>query len=141
MSLLRCTRCDRVGHAAAFCPFFRHERDGHADAQLGDNVPHINQVQITITADGVVVDELLHEERVVNLREGARREIVMRVDVHAVADAVRKKDREHELHLALVSVLDVERIVPDVERRHVLQVDRAAEQVEAVIPATRDPCL
>ena len=46
---------------AAFCPYFRQERDGHADAQLGDNVPHINQVQITITADGVVVDERQRE--------------------------------------------------------------------------------
>ena len=61
MSLLRCTRCDQVGHVAAFCPFFRHERDGHADAQLGDNVPHINQVQIIISANGVVMQESQRE--------------------------------------------------------------------------------
>ena len=57
MLLLRCTRCDQLGHAAAFCPFFRQERDGHADTQLGDNVPHINQVQITICANSVVMEE------------------------------------------------------------------------------------
>ena len=61
MLLLRCTRCDQVGHAAAFCPFFRQERDGHADAQLGDNVPHINQVQITISANSVVMEESQRE--------------------------------------------------------------------------------
>ena len=61
MLLLRCTRCDQVGHAAAFCQFFRQERDGHADAQLGDNVPHITQVQITISANSVVMEESQRE--------------------------------------------------------------------------------
>ena len=74
MSLLRCTRCDQVGHVAAFCPFFRQERDGHADAQLGDNVPHINQVQITISANSVVMEE---SQREVGWWENQRIEIAV----------------------------------------------------------------
>ena len=53
----QCDRCGRVGHDAEHCPFFRKSREAHADAQLGDNVPHMNQVNITISADGAVVEK------------------------------------------------------------------------------------
>ena len=52
-----CARCGGVGHVAEHCPFFRRTRETHADAQMGDNVPHMNQVNITISADGAVVEQ------------------------------------------------------------------------------------
>ena len=61
MSLLQCTRCGQVGHAAAFCPFFRQEREAHADAALGENVPHMNQVDITIRVNGAIVEQCQRE--------------------------------------------------------------------------------
>ena len=74
MPLLRCSRCDQVGHAAAFCHFFRRERDAHADAQVGDNVPHMSQVEITISANSVV---LQHSQREVGWWENQRIEIAV----------------------------------------------------------------
>ena len=56
MLFLHCSRCDAVGHSSAACPHFRHPREAHADAQPGDNVPHINETPITITANSVVMD-------------------------------------------------------------------------------------
>ena len=57
MSLLRCSRCDQVGHATPDCPFYSRDREAHADAQIGDNVPHMSQVQITISANSHVVEQ------------------------------------------------------------------------------------
>ena len=57
MAFLQCTRCGDVGHDAAHCPFFRRTREAHADAQMGDNVPHMNQVNITIRVDGAIVEQ------------------------------------------------------------------------------------
>ena len=53
----QCDRCGRVGHDAEHCQFFRKSREAHADAQLGDNVPHMNQVDITIRVDGASVEQ------------------------------------------------------------------------------------
>ena len=53
----QCSRCGRVGHDAELCPFFPRSREAHADAQLGDNVPHMNQVDITIRVDGAIVEQ------------------------------------------------------------------------------------
>ena len=61
MSLLHCTRCGQLGHASAFCSFFRRERDAHADAQVGDYVPHMNQVDITIRVNGAIVEQCQRE--------------------------------------------------------------------------------
>ena len=74
MPLLRCSRCDQVGHVAAFCPSPRRERDAHADAQVGDNVPHMSQVEITISANSVV---LQHSQREVGWWENQRIEIAV----------------------------------------------------------------
>ena len=71
---MRCTRCDRAGHAAVNCPFFRQERDGHADAQLGDNVPHVKQVQITISVNEIVMQQ---SQREVGWWENQRIEIAV----------------------------------------------------------------
>ena len=57
MALLQCSRCGDVGHDAERCPFFRRAREAHADAQVGDNVPHMNQVDITIRVDGASVEQ------------------------------------------------------------------------------------
>ena len=57
MALLQCTRCGDVGHDAEHCPFFRRTREAHADAQMGNNVPHMNQVNITIRVDGAIVEQ------------------------------------------------------------------------------------
>ena len=57
MASVQCSRCGRVGHDAEHCPFFRRLREAHADAQLGDNVPHMNQVDITIRVDGAIVEQ------------------------------------------------------------------------------------
>ena len=51
---LICSRCDAIGHSAESCPHYRHEREAHADAALGDNVPHMNQVDITIRVNGAM---------------------------------------------------------------------------------------
>ena len=61
MALLQCSRCDAVGHDAEHCPFFRRAREAHADAQVGDNVPHMNQVDITIRVDGASVEQCQRE--------------------------------------------------------------------------------
>ena len=61
MALLQCSRCGDVGHDAEHCPFFRRSREAHADAQLGDNVPHMNQVDITIRVDGASVEQCQRE--------------------------------------------------------------------------------
>ena len=42
-------------------PFFRRAREAHADAQVGDNVPHMNQVDITISVDGAIVQRSQRE--------------------------------------------------------------------------------
>ena len=40
------------------CPFYGRPREPHADAELGDNVPHMRQMAIEFEADGTVeVDE------------------------------------------------------------------------------------
>ena len=44
----RCHRCDKIGHTANACPFFRKERDDHSDAGWGDTTPHLQQTQIFI---------------------------------------------------------------------------------------------
>ena len=51
-----CSRCDAVGHSSAACPLFPHPREAHADAQPGDNVPHINETEIVITVDDLVAE-------------------------------------------------------------------------------------
>ena len=56
MALAQCTRCGDVGHDAEHCPFFRRAREAHADAQMGDNVPNMNQTNITICVDGAIVE-------------------------------------------------------------------------------------
>ena len=56
-----CSRCGRVGHDAEHCPFFPRSREAHADAQLGDNVPHMNQIDITIRVDGAIVEQCQRE--------------------------------------------------------------------------------
>ena len=61
MALLQSSRCDAVGYDATHCPFFREARGAHVDAQVGDNVPHMNQVDITIRVDGASVDECPRE--------------------------------------------------------------------------------
>ena len=61
MALLQCTRCGDVGHDAEHCPFFRRTREAHADAQKGDNVRHMNQVNITIRVDGAIVEQCQRE--------------------------------------------------------------------------------
>ena len=58
---LICSRCDAIGHSAESCPHYRHEREAHADAALGDNVPHISQVDITIRANGAIVEQCQRE--------------------------------------------------------------------------------
>jgi hypothetical protein len=52
---LRCCKCDSKDHDGKHCPFYREEREAHNDAQLGDTVRHMNQVDITISLDGASV--------------------------------------------------------------------------------------
>ena len=54
---MRCSRCDALGHNAAECPHFRRGREDHADADWGDNVPHLNQMDITISANGEIMQQ------------------------------------------------------------------------------------
>jgi len=61
MALLHCSKCDRVGHDRDHCPFFPEEREPHADAQLGDNVNHMDQVNIAISVDGAIVEQCQRE--------------------------------------------------------------------------------
>ena len=65
LALLRCSKCDAVGHDGDHCPFFPEEREPHDDAQLGDTVPHMNQVTITISVDGAIVERCQRENRMV----------------------------------------------------------------------------
>ena len=56
----RCAACDRVNCSIdnPDCPYYHRCREPHADAQLGDNVPHMRQMAIEFEADGTVeVDE------------------------------------------------------------------------------------
>ena len=57
MALLQCSKCDAVGHDAEHCPFLPEAREPHDDAQLGDNVPHMDQVNISICVDGAIVEQ------------------------------------------------------------------------------------
>ena len=59
---VRCVACDRLGHVdetSPECPFFGRRRGEldwapqHADAALGDAVPHMSETNIRIFADGV----------------------------------------------------------------------------------------
>ena len=52
----RCAACDRVNCSSdnPHCPFYRRSREPHADAQLGDNVPHMRQMAIEYEPDGTV---------------------------------------------------------------------------------------
>ena len=55
-----CASCGRVNCSTdnPHCPFYGRRREPHADAQLGDNVPHMRQMAIEFDADGTVeVDE------------------------------------------------------------------------------------
>ena len=61
MAHWQCTRCGHVGHDAEHCPFFPRAREAHADAQVGDNVAHMNQVDITIRVDGAIVEQCQRE--------------------------------------------------------------------------------
>ena len=72
--LLRCSRCDQVGHPATCCRYYSRDRETHAGAQVGDNVPHMSQVGITISANSVV---LQHSQREVGWWENQRIEIAV----------------------------------------------------------------
>ena len=74
MSLLRCSRCDQVGHTTSDLFFYSRDREAHADAQIGDNVPRMSQVQITISANSVVMEE---SQREVGWWENQRIEIAV----------------------------------------------------------------
>jgi hypothetical protein len=52
-----CHACDRTGcwQANPSCRFYNRSREEHADALLGDTVPHMRQTRITCTADGMQV--------------------------------------------------------------------------------------
>ena len=52
----RCHRCDKIGHTANACPFFRKDRDNHSDAGWGDTTPHLQQTQIFINVQGEPVE-------------------------------------------------------------------------------------
>ena len=54
--LIRCERCDQIGHTADACPFFASGRADHSDASWGDTVPHLQQTQISITSNGNIVE-------------------------------------------------------------------------------------
>ena len=54
--VVRCRNCDQEGHASnadRFCPYFRRDPECHRDAELGDCVPHMSQLEIRVFADGV----------------------------------------------------------------------------------------
>ena len=55
----RCASCDRVNCSIdnPDCPFYGRCREAHADAQLGDNVPHMRQMAIEFNEDGTVTVE------------------------------------------------------------------------------------
>jgi len=50
-----CHACDRKGcwHTKPSCRFYNRSRVDHADALLGDTVPHMRETSITCTADGM----------------------------------------------------------------------------------------
>ena len=52
----RCAACDRVNCSIdnPDCPYYRRCRESHADAQLGDNVAHMRQMEIEFHEDGSV---------------------------------------------------------------------------------------
>ena len=52
---LRCCKCDSKDHDGKHCPFYRNEREAHNDAQFGDTVRHMNQVDISISLDGAIL--------------------------------------------------------------------------------------
>ena len=52
---LRCCKCDSKDHDGKHCPSYPNEREAHSDAQFGDTVRHMDQVDITISADGAIV--------------------------------------------------------------------------------------
>ena len=57
-----CHACDRIGcwNANPSCRFFNRSREAHADAQLGDVVPHMRETRITCTADGTLMQGRLN---------------------------------------------------------------------------------
>ncbi len=48
-----CHACDHIGcwSGSRTCLFFRRRRVAHRDAQQGDTVPHLSQIQMTLRAD------------------------------------------------------------------------------------------
>ena len=118
MALLQCPRCGDVGHDAEHCPFFRRSREAHADAQLGDNVPHMNQVNITISADGAVVEQC---QRAVGWFYHRRLEILVN-NINFVLGKASGEGCNCLIHsfqkILPTSMFDVPFVRAELERRH-----------------------
>ena len=76
--VLTCRNCGRVGHEDnrhLTWPYYNRDRENHADAAMGDTVPHMSQTNIGLYLDGAPL--AYGAQRSAQWYEGRKLEIVV----------------------------------------------------------------